>query len=107
MELFCGFISSAPLFLAVEVIILIIELIIQQIQPAQEKVMKYTLAITPLSLESFVFGNRSPAGLFVLNFFVLAFLKSLQLSVLLLNTFLRVHLNLFKDFYKEIKVETQ
>ena len=105
MELFCAFISSAPLFLAVEVIILIIKLIIQQIQ--QEKVMKYTLAITPLSLESFVFGNRSPAGLFVLNFFVLAFLKSLQLSVLLLNTFLRVHLNLFKDFYKEIKVETQ
>ena len=49
MELFCAFISSAPLFLAVEVIILIIKLIIQQIQ--QEKVMKYTLAITPLSLE--------------------------------------------------------
>ena len=49
MELFCGSLSSAPLFLAVEVIILIIKLIIQQIQ--QEKVMKYTLAITPLSLE--------------------------------------------------------
>ena len=73
MELLCGFFSSAPLFLAVEVIILIIKLIIQQIQ--QEKVRKYTLAITPLSLESFVFGNRSPAGLFVLNFFVLAFFE--------------------------------